>query len=89
LIHRLHPTDLLVKESWIIPHKADKPDLVGDFADADILLGKHDTEANIAASHADSAAPDDRDGSVINRILGNVRVAVFARRGFPGCLSTD
>jgi hypothetical protein len=33
-------------------HEADQPDVIGDFADADVLTCKHATEIDLAAAEA-------------------------------------
>jgi hypothetical protein len=33
-------------------HEADQPDVIGDFADADVLTGEHATEIDLAAAKA-------------------------------------
>ena len=69
MTHGLHPVLLFVKEAWIILHEADKPDLVSNFSDADILAGKHDTQVDLASANAESATLGYPDCPVVKRVL--------------------
>jgi len=51
-------------------HKADKPDLVSDLPDADILAGEYRAEVDLAVSDADTATLGDPDGPVVEGIIG-------------------
>src|SRR5260370_41614978 len=50
-------------------HKADQPDTVMNFFDADGLAGKDGTEVNFFAAQADAAATGNYDGLVVKRII--------------------
>jgi hypothetical protein len=47
-------------------HEADKPDLVSDFPNTDILTGEHRAEVDFAEPDADPPALGNPDGAVIS-----------------------
>ena len=53
VIHRIYPVLFLVKEACIIMYVADKPDIVSDFSDADMLVTEHGTQVDLAVTHTD------------------------------------
>jgi len=60
-------------------HKADKPDVIGDLADADILTGEDPAEIDLALSEAQAATLSDRDGAVMERVFERRQTSVGPR----------
>ena len=60
----------------IVLHKADEPDPVFDFLDADRLAGERGAEIDLFAVEAEAAAAGDIDGAVVEGIvrLGNALI---------------
>jgi hypothetical protein len=56
LPYGLYSVNCSVKETQIILHEADEPDLVGDFSNTHVLPGEHGAEADLAMAHADASA---------------------------------
>ena len=61
-------------------HEADKPDLVSDFSDADILATKYSAQVDLAVTHTDPATLGYLDGPIVKRVFRDFRVVVFACR---------
>ena len=61
-------------------HEADKPDLVSDFSDADILATEHGAQVDLAVTHTDPATLGYLDGPIVKRVFRDFRVVVFACR---------
>jgi hypothetical protein len=50
-------------------HEADQPDVIGDFADADVLTSEHATEIDLAPAKAQAAALGHGDGHIVERVM--------------------
>jgi hypothetical protein len=46
----------VIEEAQVVVHKADQPDLLADFRDADVLSGEHGTQVDFPTTDADAAA---------------------------------
>jgi hypothetical protein len=62
---------VVVENMWILNaiHKADKPDVVVNFFDADRLAGKDRDEVNLFVPQTDAAAMGDDNGLVVAGII--------------------
>jgi hypothetical protein len=49
----------------IVVHEADKPNAIVDFLVSEFLTGEHGRDMNLFSLHADSAAGDDQDVTVV------------------------
>ena len=58
----------MIKESQVVLHEADQPDLVADLLDADVLTGEDSTEVYLALANAEAPATRDGDGPVVERV---------------------
>jgi len=60
---------LVVEEAQVVVHKADEPDVIGDFAYADGLTGKDLAEIDLASAEAQAPALGDDDGAIVEGIF--------------------
>jgi len=67
---RLNPALFFVKESQIIVHEADHPNLISDLSDAHRLAGERGAEIDFAFVETDSATTSDADGAIVKRVIG-------------------
>lgn len=73
MAHRLHPVLGKVKESQVIMHEADEPDLVSDFSYPHALAREDDTQVDFAPPDAHPSTLSHPQGAVMERILGNLQ----------------
>jgi hypothetical protein len=66
---RFKHSRLQIEVSQIIIHKADQPDVVVNFLDADGLAGENCAEVNLFAAQTDAAATRDHDGLVVKGVV--------------------
>ncbi len=50
-------------------HEADQPDVISDFADADVLTSEHATEIDLALAEAEAAALGDGHGEIVEGVF--------------------
>jgi hypothetical protein len=62
-------------------HEADEPDVVSDFAHADVLSCKDLTQVDLSPSEAQTTALRDDDGEIVEGIFERRQAAVGASRG--------
>jgi len=58
-----------IEVTQIIIHKADEPDIVVNFFDADSLAGKDRAEVDFFVAETDAAAAGDHDGLVVEGVV--------------------
>jgi hypothetical protein len=74
-------TRVSIEVSQIIIHKADQPDVVVYFLDADRLAGKDLAEVNLFVAETDAATASDHDGFVVKGIVDVRQSLIGASRG--------
>ena len=61
-------------------YEADKPDIVSDFSDVDMLVTEQGTQVDLAVTHTDPATLGYLNGPIVKRVLRDFRVVVFTCR---------
>src|SRR3984957_15576828 len=79
IFQRFKQPRLQIEVSQIIIHKAQQPDIVVDFFDADRLAGKDLAEINFLATQTDAPASGDHDRFIVEGIVAVRQAGVGAR----------
>ena len=70
---------LIVEEAEVVVHEANQPDVLGDFAHADVLAGEDRAEVDFATAEAQPPALGDGDGLIVQRVFQRRQALIGAR----------
>jgi hypothetical protein len=59
----------IVEEAQVIVHKANQPNVISDFAHADVLTGEHATEIDLAPAEAQTPTLGHGDSHIVERVM--------------------
>ena len=68
----------MIKEPQVVVHKADQPDLLRDFLDADILSGEDLAQIDLTPLEADASARCDGDGAIVEGVFQITQAGIVA-----------
>ena len=58
-----------IEEAQVVVHKADQPDFLRHFLDADVLTGEDGAQVDFSGSEAEATVLSDGEGAVVERVF--------------------